>query len=886
MSPEQSIAHYRIVSKLGEGGMGAVYRATDTKLGREVAIKVLPEGFASDAARMARFEREAQVLASLNHPNIAAIYGIEQGALVMELVEGPDLAGPVPVVTAIAYAKQIAAGLEAAHEKSIVHRDLKPANIKVTPEGTVKLLDFGLAKVAEDSPSTNASMSPTLSLAMTQAGMILGTAAYMSPEQARGKPVDKRSDIWAFGVVLFEMLTGTQMFAGGETVTDIIAAVVTREPEWKTLPADTPPHIVRLLRRCLQKDPKLRLRDIGEARIALEEVPAVPEIAPPAPAVVSRRPYIAAAVCGLTALIAGIGWWRATRPVERPLTRFLVDLESGSVRGGQLTGVISPDGRRLVFPIVDASGVNKLGTRLLNEPAASSLDGSEFGTQPFFSPDSQWIGFFTPQELKKVSVHGGAAISLCAISAPPRGATWLPDGTIIANLDNEHLSRLPDSGGKPQVLGEPVKEGERTWRWPQSFGDGRYVMFTGGTGALGTAYENANIKVLDLKTGKVKTVARGGYFPHYLPSGHLIYVHQGTLFAVPFDIDRLETRGSAIPILKDVAGVPAQGGGQLSFSDTGTFIYLNGKSQQTLWSLAWVDPSGKTQPVWETKTAVLSPKISPDGKLLAGTMDDIFQIFDPQRSSPLKLTLAGLGRSCVWSPDGKHLAYSTGAGEGQLAIKWIRADGSTAPVELYRTKSPNLRVTSISADRRHLAFWQNDEAGDPHVMVLPLDLHNPEQPQAGAPEKIAPDLPYTSDGTFSPDGRWIAFTSHSKADLAQVFVRPYPATRGNGQWQVSDAGGSFAVWSTKGAELFYRAPSGNIMSVAYQAKAEVFGLGKPAVWTPIVAAGLATASAFDVAPDGKHILLYPQASIGSREGGQAQVTVLLNFFDELKRRLP
>src|SRR5215831_8538693 len=441
MSPQQTIAHYRIVSKLGEGGMGTVYRATDTKLNRDVAIKILPDSLARDPGRIARFEREAQVLASLNHPNIAAIYGVEQGAIVMELVEGEDLKGPLPVGTAVGYAKQIVAGLEAAHEKGIVHRDLKPANIKITPDGIVKLLDFGLARAAEEpTGAVSATMSPTLSLAMTQAGMILGTAAYMSPEQARGKPVDKRADIWAFGVVLFEMLAGRMVFGGGETITDTIASVVKEEPDWHALPVDTPAHIHRLLQRCLLKDPKRRLRDIGEARFALEEPP---ETVAPAMAVPVAQPWrspllwVLVGVVSAVSLTTGAIAWRTMRsPPARPLMRLSVELGSDAVLGRSNSGMmmaLSADGTRLALTLRGTDAKVRLATRLLHQSQATILTGTEGASYPFFSPDGKWIGFFTENKLKKISVDGGAAVSLCDTNGG-RGASWGDDGYIIAAL--------------------------------------------------------------------------------------------------------------------------------------------------------------------------------------------------------------------------------------------------------------------------------------------------------------------------------------------------------------------------------------------------------------------------------------------------------------------
>jgi serine/threonine-protein kinase len=423
MSPQESIAHYRIVSKLGEGGMGEVWQARDTKLGRDVAIKILPDGFAADPDRKARFEREAQLLASLNHPNIAAIYGVEERALVMELVDGPTLAeriaeGPLPLDEAIAIARQIAEALDYAHERRIIHRDLKPANIKMTAEGRVKVLDFGLAKaISGETDSADPGNSETRTMRETQTGVILGTAAYMSPEQPRGKPVDKRADIWAFGVVLYEMLTGDALFSG-KTVSDTLAAVLTREPDLTRVPA----RARKLLGRCLEKEPKQRLRDIGDAPGLLDESPASTTS--------SRRPWIAAAALGLIAVVLGAMLWRSTLAPDRPLTRLSVDLGPDAVTGLNLTAAISPDGRRLVFPMRGPGGKAQLATRLLDQPRPVLLPGTEFGADPFFSPDGQWIGFFAGGILKKTSVQGGAPVMLSAAAA--MGGRWAEPGRTTA----------------------------------------------------------------------------------------------------------------------------------------------------------------------------------------------------------------------------------------------------------------------------------------------------------------------------------------------------------------------------------------------------------------------------------------------------------------------
>jgi serine/threonine-protein kinase len=885
MSPQSTFAHYRIVCKLGEGGMGAVYRATDTKLGRDVAIKVLPEAFAADAGRMARFEREAQVLAALNHVNIATIYGVEQGALIMELVEGADLAGPVPVETAIQYARQIAAGLEAAHEKGIVHRDLKPANIKVTPEGVVKLLDFGLARATEESPlsSSSATMSPTLSLAMTQAGMILGTAAYMSPEQARGKLVDKRADIWAFGVVLFELLTGGMLF-GGETVSDSMAAVITREPDWTVLPADTPPHVRRLLVRCLRKDPRLRLRDIGEARILLDE-PVEAAAAPRTQGQIAagRRwlPWALGATAVLALALGGL-LWHATRPVPRPLLRFSADLGAEAVAGLRTTAAISPDGTRLAYPVRSAAGTTMLATRLMDQTKPTILSGTENAADQFFSPDGQWIGFFADGKLRKVSIQGGAPNTLCEVAAM-RGAAWGEDGNIVYGFAiGSGLWRVPASGGAPRSLSKPQDKGEATHRWPQMLPGGETILFTGHN--AGSGFDDANIEVLFLKTGQTKIVQRGGYFGRYLPSGHLIFVHQRTLFAVPFDLGRYETRGMPAPILEDIAGNSVSGGGQLDFSRTGTLVYLSGKSSDVAHTLSWLDAAGKKEPLL-TATSILSPRFSPDGKRLAFASGGDISVYDLARGSTTRLTVSQNASNAfpVWTPDGNHIVYSPVTG----GICWVRSDGSGQPQLIYELKTGNASPGSFTPDGRRLAFHQSGGATDRDLWILPLDTADPDHPKAGVPEVFLATKGVDAEPAFSPDGRWLAYMSDESGSF-HVFVRPFPeGAKGGGQAQISTTPARTPLWSRTAKELFYLTLDGHIMVVPYTVNGRSFEPGKPRPWTgsQILATGIYPP--YDLAPDGKRFAVFPAAEAST--GGEKvnlHMTFLLNFFDYLKQRIP
>jgi Tol biopolymer transport system component len=702
-SPGDKLGPYEILAPIGAGGMGEVYKARDTKLDREVAVKVLPAALAQDPERLTRFEREAKVLASLNHPNIAQIYGIEESngvrALVMELVPGQTLKGPLPLETALNYAKQIADALEVAHEKAITHRDLKPGNIMVTPAGVVKVLDFGLAAVgqptgADDGNPTN---SPTLTIAATQAGMIMGTAGYMSPEQAAGQTVDRRTDIWAFGVVLWEVLTGKRLFEGA-SISHILAAVLKDEPDFTQVPLK----VRRLLQSCLQKDPKHRLQAIGDWRLLVDETSA--QMTAPSTAPIGRLPWIAAGVLAVVAAVGLAGWYRATRPVEKPLMRLSVDLGPNAVEGAAVTTAISPDGTRIVFPMRGADGKQQLATRLLEQTQASLLPGTVGASDSFFSPDGQWIGFFADRKMKKISVLGGAPVTLC--DAPSsRGASWGEDGTIVAALNSgEGLSRVPAAGGTPRPFTK-LERGELTHRWPQVLPGGKAVLFT--SSHANVTYTDATVEALSPQTGVRKTVVTGAYFGRYLPTngstGHLIYIHDGTLFAVPFDPDRLELRGAPAPVLEDVDAVINLGAAQFDFSRTGAFIYRNGKARDQGWPVVWLDSSGKTQPLVTKPNGYTSPRFSPDGRLLslalgAGGAHE-FQIFDWQRGTMSRLVLTTEANFYpTWSPDGKHLAFRATTSTGSV-IRWTRADGSTEPVSLLETKDIALPY-SFSPDGR------------------------------------------------------------------------------------------------------------------------------------------------------------------------------------------
>jgi serine/threonine-protein kinase len=882
MSPGLSVAHYRITAKLGEGGMGEVWRATDTKLGRDVAIKVLPEAFAQDADRMARFEREAQVLAALNHPNIAAIYGVEDRALILELIEGPTLEqhiaqGSVPLDEALPIIQQLIDALEYAHEKGVIHRDLKPANIKLTPERRVKVLDFGLAKaLSSDAPARDSSASPTLTMRATLAGVIMGTAAYMAPEQARGHSVDKRADIWAFGAVLYEMLTGLQLF-GGPTVSDTLASVLKEEPRFDRVPA----RLRRLVRVCLMKDPRQRLRDISGARLLLEETPE-----PTASR--AKAPWIVAATLAIVALTAFWMAWRATRTSEHPLMQFSVDFGPDAVAGFRSTAALSPDGTRIVFQSRDADGKLRLSTRLLNQAAATPIPGTENGSEPFFSPAGQWIGFWVNGKLKKVAVSGGAAITLCDASRE-LGAAWGEDDSIIANLGiTGGLFRVPAAGGTPVALTKPGDRGEITHRWPQILPGGQSVLFTAHRAAAG--FDSAELAILSLKTGQWKTVHRGGYHGRYAPTGHLIYINQGNLFAVRFDPAAGKTSGSPTPMIDDVAANTTIGTGQFDFSQNGMLVYLRGKPTVLTAPLLWLSASGKTEQLL-VASALLDPRLSPDGSKVAlstGTFPGAdIAVYNLASTSLTKVTFNSQGnRYPVWAPDGKHILYLSQAG-GASSFWWIRTDGSSEPQRLFESKD-DLVPASISPDGHWLAYTATGSNTALDIWTLPLDLSDPEHPKAGTPEPFLHSPATEAGPAFSPDGRWLAYTS-SESSSTEVYVRPFrpQGQASGGKWQISAGGGGIPVWSRDGHRLFYQTQEGYIMVADdCAAEGESFTHGKVRKWydKPLALPGLSPI--FDVAPGGSRLLVVMRPTGPLEAGTYAHITVLLNFFDELRRRVP
>ena len=904
LSAGDKLGPYEIVAPLGAGGMGEVYQARDTRLKRDVAIKVLPAALAHDPERMARFEREARLLASLDHPNIGAIYGLEENggtrALVLALIEGPTLAdriaaGFIPLEETLHLAQQMAEALEYAHDRGVIHRDLKPANVKITPEGTLKVLDFGLAKALADeadpasgSPTNSPTISPTLTMQATQAGVILGTAAYMAPEQAKGRPVDRRADIWAFGVVLFEMLTGEPLFIG-DSIAEVMAAAIKDDPKLDRLPRSTPPAVRRLIERCLIKEPRQRLRDIGEARIALQNLSHEPEI----PAGTATRaapgklPWI---VAGLMTALAAVALWapgRPQTPADRPLMRLDLDLgpdvslPASSPGGSDIA--ISPDGMRLAY----VSGTpQRLFVRRLDQPNATELHATEEADKPFFSQDGQWVGFTVRGKLSKISVDGGAVVALGDI-ASFGGASWDENGSIVVSEAPEKgLLRIPPGGGQPEII-EKLNAGETALNQPQILPGGKAILFS----AVVAPFRDRNmVEVLTLADGHRKIVARGGVSARYLPTsgrmGHLVYLNGATLFAVPFDPAKLEARGTPVPVLDDVANYSGTGSGEYDVSPApsghGTFVYRRavGGAAAGLSALAWIDAAGKQEPLRAKPAIYYDPALSPDGKRIALSVrkDEGMDIwmYDPQRDAATRLTFGGtVNRFPVWSPNGQYVVFDS-RGQG---IFQTRADGSSQPQVLMESKD-TLVPWSFAPDGKRLAYT-NSVARTPQIWTLPLEDQGGRW-KAGKPEQFLKSSFADFNPAISPDGHWLAYTSY-EAGTAEVYVRafPTPSSGPGGRWQISNSGGSSPHWSPNSHDLFYRSSGDQIMAVSYSAKGEAFVPDKPRVWIPRLGGRW-----WDLAPDGKRVLVVTPAGSAEAPKQEHDVVFLINFFDELRRRVP
>ncbi len=863
MNP-QLIAHYRLLSKLGAGGMGEVYRATDTKLGRDVAIKMIPAAFAQDADRMARFTREAQMLAALNHPNIAQIYGVEERALVMELVEGATLAeriaqGPVPLEEALPIARQIAEALEYAHERGIVHRDLKPANVKITPEGRVKVLDFGLAKaLANDPVSSNPASSPTLTMRSTVAGVILGTAAYMPPEQAKGKEVDRRADIWAFGVVLAEMLTGLPMYRG-ETASEVLAAVIMKEPDLSGLPAGTPAQVRKLLARCLDKDPQRRLQAIGEARIAIEEAlsgNAVAEVAAvPAPVASARGiyPWIAASVLAVALAALALVHFRE-KPPEEALLRF--SLSSPERATFVLTGpggstdigppVLSPDGRRIAFNAHQEGSRTLIWLRSLDRLDAQPITGTEDAMYPFWSADGRSLAFFSGGKLKKVDAAGGPTLSLCDATRGYGGA-WNQEGIIVFSSATGPLQKVSAAGGVavPVTTLDPNKH-ETSHRWPWFLPDGRHFLY------LAVAGDHSTIRVGSLDGGETKTLFESRLNAIYA-QGHLLFMRETTLMAQPFDAQRLLTAGDAVPVAEQIRTTTESLHAIVSASQNGFLVYATGTLPAT--QLTWFDRKGKATGTLGDGGTASSVALSSDRRNAAASLVDPgsrnrdIWIFDVTRGLKTRFTFDPADeRQAAWSPNGRSLVFNSNrTGHFDLFQKQANGVGNE---ELVLADSIDKYPTGWSPDGKFLLY---NTFSDPNtkddIWVLPI---GPER--SGEPRKPFP-FAHTAcnedNGQFSPDGRWIAYES-DESQRKEIYVAPFPGP--GGKRQISIGGGIEPRWRKDGKEIYYISLDLKLMAAAVNTKADVLDVG---VVSTLFAGPWSAGGGYhyDVSADGQHFLV-------------------------------
>ena len=862
LQPGSRLGSYEVIDKLGAGGMGEVYRARDSKLGREVALKVLPDQFVADADRLARFEREAQILASLNHPNIAQIHGLEESAesraLVMELVEGPTLAdrirqGPVQLEEAVAIARQVADALEAAHERGIVHRDLKPANIKVREDGSVKVLDFGLAKALDPvAGSAAVSQSPTLSVHATQAGVILGTAAYMSPEQARGKSVDARADIWAFGVVLFELLAGRRPFEGDE-VSDTLASVLKTEPQWQLLPP-IPAAIDRLLRRCLAKDRRQRLQHIGDARLELNELDRSGPEASKAMNIGWRERALWVSLLAVAMVLAALATWRGAARPDAPEMRLEVSTPGASV----MFFALSPDGQAVAYSARGQRG-QQIWIRDLASTSVRPVRGTEGGELPFWSPDGKHIGFFANSRLKRISIDGGTATSIGS-SFTPAGGSWGPDGTILfVPADNGPVYAISESGGERRR----VTPADRiATRLPQFLPDGRRFLFYASSGV-----EPPGVYVGELGRDEISHVL-GADWPALYVAGHLVFVRDNVFYEQRFDANSLSLSGSPQIIAENVVG--GLFAANMSVSRSGTIGYRTGRGGRTQRQLVWFDRSGKRlQEVGDEGGLVSNPSLSLDGRQLAvqrttaGNID-IWTI-DLQRNTSARLTShAGVESLPLWSPDGTQIALGQSVIAGGPGV--LRIDRPSELTSLAITGVPGARIlTDWSRDGRFIMFKAiSEQNGANDLWAMPLDGDRKVLP-------IANGLFDERDGQFSPDGRWVAFESDESGG-EEIYVQPFPGP--GRRVPISSGGGSQVRWRADGRELYYLRPDESLMAVPVAIVENDLSIGSPIKLFSMTLAPVRSISRqqYVVSTDGQRFL-----AVDSVPAPLPPVTLLLNW---------
>jgi serine/threonine-protein kinase len=898
----RQLGPYQILGLLGAGGMGEVYRAGDTNLGRHVAIKILPDLFAGDPERLARFEREAKLLASLNHTNIATIHGLERAGekrfLIMELVEGETLAqrivkGPIPVDETLDICRQIAEGLEAAHEKGIVHRDLKPANVIFTPQGRIKILDFGLARALASEAAADPSHSSKITEAMTHPGIIMGTAAYMSPEQARGKVADKRADIWAFACVLYECLTGNQPFRG-ETITETMAKILETTPDWDALPPNTPSTIRSLLQRCLQKDPNRRLRDIGDARIEIVDPTSQPLAAEALPAAMPHRRWMLIAVAAVAAVVifvTGVFVERSIRGTQpSPVMRSSIPLPTGTQLTRDRQGPIrtetalSPDGSCLVFSASTDGSESKsmLYRRAMGRAEASAIPGTEGARTPFFSSDGKWIGFCAKKKLYRVPSGGGIPTPLCDLpeDQPPMGASWGSDGRIIFGTTLQGPQRIPGDGGKPELITKIDSTKEAGHHLPCVQPGGKALVFTVMPYGLGAT---ARVELLMLQTGGRRILIEDGADARYAPTDHLVFVRRGTLMAVPFDLNRLEPAGPAAPTIDGVmqafnaaSSDSNSAAGQYTFSESGPLVYASGgifPDPEFQWY--WIDRKGTAEPIEAfSKQPVGFRRISPDGKRIAYHTNGINQniwVYDIDRGTSIKLTLDGHALFPIWTPDGSRIAFAwTRAG---ILNVWSKAAGGNGEMEQLTQSEFRQLPGSWSRDGKFLAVVEDNPSTSWDILVLGIEGKQLRRFLATQSQEVLPE--------FSPDGRWLAYVS-DESGKNEVYARTFPA--GDNVVMISNQGGQVPVWGPDGRELFYwNLDYTKLMKVDVMPGQEL-SAGTPRVLFEFAASSSNSIRSYDITPDGKRFLIRGRTQFAPTV--VTQLNLVQNWFEELKRLVP
>jgi len=904
LTPGARLGPYEIVGLLGAGGMGEVYRARDTKLGRDVALKLLPDSFAGDAERLARFQREAHVLAALNHPHIGAIYGLDEAGasvfLVLELVDGGTLAetlaalkargSRMPIDDVLAIARQVAEALEAAHERGVVHRDLKPANIALTAAGRAKVLDFGLAKALDPAGASDLSKSPTLTFAATQAGVILGTAAYMSPEQAKGRTADKRSDVWSFGCVLYEMLAGRRAFEG-EDVPDTLAAVLRGEPDWTALPASLPSPVRALVEGCLKKDRRQRIGDISTALFLLDQPPA-PAGPVPATAATARRPVWwlaagAAAAIAATAALTAFLIWRSREVVVPAVTRFTMTLPAGQ----QFTNIarrfiaISPDGT-LVAYVAD----QKLQVRAMADFDARTLTAGDSGTPsitlPAFSPDGRSLAYYSvvEQAIKRLPVAGGAPVTVCGARLP-YNLSWGSGGLVFDQPGG--VLRVSPNGGTPETLVTTNNRGDVPYG-AQMLPDGETLMFSLSALAQTEAdrWDKAQVVVQRLKTGERHTVIDGGSDAQFVGTGHVVYVAGGVLFAVPFDLATLKTTGSPVPVVEGIGRASANGVGHFSFSESGSLIYIPGPATATSRqsNLALIHRKGAVELLGLPPGAYQAPRWSPDGRHFAVVLDDgkeaVVSIHDVSGASSMRrLTFGGNNRFPIWSADGARIAFQSDR-DGDRGIFWQQADGSGVAE----------RLTKAEPGASHLPdHWSSN--GETLLFSVLKDSMWSTWTFSARDRKITAfddvnRAPAPNTAMFSPDGRWVVYSAAGALQRMAVYVQPFPPT--GAKYQVSKDGedGHHPVWTQGGKEIVYVPGASQIVAASVTtAPSFVFSLSPP-IPSRFTTGAPSVARTYDISPDGSRFLGITSPQRAAPGGDAAQINVVLNWFEELRQRVP